>query len=133
MATTFVSGITPQRHVALHHLRANPDNVKRVVGALEDAQGAMCAAGIMCHAVEIKMRNRVDGVDPDPATTLAMQLEMPTSHVSSIFTLNDSNGLSFAQIAAVLEDYFAQTGSSATIRTPVAIYEASASKYKLVK
>jgi hypothetical protein len=132
--TTFVPGITPKRAVALYHLNVNPDRLTRIEGSLEDYAHNVCAAGLACHALGIKMKTTAGYSDPDPESALADMLEMPYSHVRGIFRLNDSYHLSFNQVGGVLTDYFNQeVPAGSAVRSPESIYLADINKYKEVE
>lgn len=109
--------VAQNRAIFLYHLRVNPDKVKQITGALKRSADAMCAIGLGCDAFQIPMTEwdkAALGVpsEYDPYAALANKLGVPGHVISSLYSLNDGSGLTFAQVADVAEAYFKSDGSS---------------------
>lgn len=112
--------VTPNQAIFLYHLRHT--NIKQTWGSLEEKDGRMCALGVGMEAFGIVRniwlwRDKHPG-QPDPEdyhnsyVNIANKLDITTSDADDIVTLNDEEGLSFAEIADIFEKWL---GSDRTL------------------
>ena len=104
-------GMTPNRAIFLYHLRVNPGKVSQVTGILKSSLGEMCAIGLACDAFKIPMTRweKIEaGYDEtfDPYSVLAAKVEVPRDAIVHLYYLNDSENLTFKQVARLAELYF---------------------------
>lgn len=96
-----VHGITPNRAIALYHLRHS--DINQAFGRLLNVRGDRCALGLIGHAFDVNCD--IQGSD-QPYLEIASKIDMPdATDWSSIYILNDERR-SFRQIADLLERYF---------------------------
>lgn len=108
--------ITPNRAIALYHLRMNPHHHKQAKKALLNGSGCRCALGLIAEAFNIPVS--VDREYSYSNAAVYNQLEKMLETITiPIFSLNDNYDLTFEQIADVLE----KTWSEASEREPTAV------------
>jgi transcriptional regulator with XRE-family HTH domain len=104
----------PNQALFVHHLRTNPHGVYQISGDLVQDDKHMCALGLGLEAFDMiaayKAWENNEAAYPgyDPYKEIAKVLDMPKRHVDTIYSLNDDYGLSFGEIADVMEEYFKQ-------------------------
>jgi transcriptional regulator with XRE-family HTH domain len=104
----------PNQALFVHHLRTNPHDVVQIQGNLVDDSGHMCALGLGLEAFDMiaayKAWEENEAAYPgyDPYNEISNVLNMPKSHVCSVYNLNDDYDLSFSEIASIMEEYFKQ-------------------------
>jgi hypothetical protein len=104
----------PNQALFVHHLRTNPHNVVQIEGSLVDDSGHMCALGLGLEAFDMiaayKAWEENEAAHPgyDPYAEISKVLNMPKTHVCSVYSLNDDYGLRFGEIADIMEEYFKQ-------------------------
>lgn len=100
--------ITPNRAVALYHLRMNPNNHKQAKFALIDKNGCRCAVGLIAEAFNIPVEvdaGHDSNVNAQAYTKVENVLGLTDSkgQVNHITMINDCYDRTFDQIAELLE------------------------------
>lgn len=104
----------PNQALFVQHLRTNPHNVVQVTGTLVEDDKSMCALGLGLEAFGMiraykESQNQPYSIRRDtynPYKEIASKLNMPQRHVEQVYALNDDHGLTFSEIADVMEEYF---------------------------
>jgi len=100
------------RQLALYHLRVNPKNVKQARGSLLYPEtGDRCALGLIAEAfnIPVKSQEYPDFDDGRAYYAIAEKLGIHKYKTDFIYRANDSQHMSFAEIADMLERKF-ETG-----------------------
>lgn len=97
--------ITPDRSIALYHLRRNPDNRDKTEGRLTDGQNARCALGLVGEAFDIDLSGKTEYFD-SRGSEIGVYRKISTvidCRSDIVYELNDAYDLSFRRVADVLE------------------------------
>lgn len=101
--------ITPDRAIALYHLRMNPNNHKQATGTLLDCEGRRCALGVIAEAFNLPLHTDFYNVLNTVAyNTLSSKLGPAYMYIHS---LNDCYQVSYSDIADFMEELW-ETGDS---------------------
>lgn len=92
--------ITPERAIALYHLRQNPQNRTQIMGNLTDGCNGRCALGLVAEAFGLELADELGVECGDVYEDIKERLD---TLVSNFYRPNDTYGYSFAKIADTLE------------------------------
>jgi len=117
--------ITPDRAIALYHLRRNPDNRDETEGRLTDGQNARGALGLVGEAVYIDLSGKTEYTDPRTGDDIGVYRKISSTiecGPAIVYELNDNYDLSFRRVADVLELAWREEISYSQARRKLNIY-----------